>query len=794
MTAPRLFDSEPRKRRESPAATGPGSGLFADIVFDRPLDHAYTYAVPVDLLDAIGVGKRVEAPFGKGGKATPGFCVRISEQPPTGGFETKHLLRVLDDEALVDDHLMKLTRWMADYYLCGWGQVLHAVVPAGARDNAGTRLAAFVEPVPKELLPNPLPSVTPQQKQVLEKLKKEGRALEVLQLSRLARCTPGVVASLVKKGLLRKFHERIETTNPSGSPSGLTEELVGGEAAGPSIELNADQLRVWDQIRRTLDAGGFKAFLLHGVTGSGKTEIYLRAIEEVVKQGKEIIVLVPEIALTPQTLARFRGRSGNIAVMHSHLSDAERGGYWRRIAAGHVNVVVGARSAVFAPTRKLGLIIIDEEHETTFKQESTPRYHARDVAVMRARLEGIPIVMGSATPSLESWANAARGNYTLLSMPNRVEDRPLPRVQIIDLRHEPRGSGKHGAISPTLEAAMRSTLKAKGQIILLLNRRGFSTHVHCQACGHVAQCANCDLALTFHRTKSALLCHYCGFETAPFQKCPSCSQPTMRYQGLGTEKLHAEIEEKFPGHVCQRMDSDTMVKPGSHQRVLQAFRDGLIHILVGTQMIAKGLDFPNVTLVGVVNADVGLHLPDFRSAERTFQLLAQVAGRAGRGDKGGQVLIQTFTPDHPCITLAAKHDFVSFAAQELAHRKHHQYPPYHRLARLIVRSENEDAAAQFTETLAGAFRDAVKRVGTNRPAVGSDQAASRLTDVASPIVRILGPAECPVFRLNNFYRFHFQVQSADSGVLHDVLRTVLTVAKPPANVEFQVDVDPFNML
>jgi primosomal protein N' (replication factor Y) len=346
---------------------------------------------------------------------------------------------------------------------------------------------------------------------------------------------------------------------------------------------------------------------------------------------------------------------------------------------------------------------------------------------------------------------------------------------------------------------MRTALKSKGQIILLLNRRGFSTHVHCPACGHVAQCANCDLALTFHRTKAALVCHYCGWETAPFLKCPACQQSAIRYQGLGTEKLQAEIEEKFPGHVCQRMDSDTMTRPGSHQRVLDAFRDGLIHILMGTQMIAKGLDFPNVTLVGVVNADVGLHLPDFRSAERTFQLLAQVAGRAGRGERGGQVLVQTFTPDHPCITLAANHDYGQFAGLELTHRKQHRYPPYERLARLIVRSEKEDAAAAFADQLAGAFKEAIRRAtapgagdvsplsavgsGDSRPPLGQNQP-----------VRLLGPAECPVFRLNNFYRFHFQVQSENSALLHDVLRTVLAVAKPPSGVEFQVDVDPYNML
>jgi primosomal protein N' (replication factor Y) len=547
--------------------------------------------------------------------------------------------------------------------------------------------------------------------------------------------------------------------------------------------LNPEQEHVWGRVREAVLAGGFKPFLLHGITGSGKTEIYLKAIEEIVKQGKEAIVLVPEISLTPQTISRFEGRCGTVAVMHSHLTNAERGGYWRRIATGHVQVVVGARSAVFAPTRKLGLIVIDEEHEHTFKQESTPRYHARDVAVMRARLEGIPILMGSATPSLESWFNAAKGNYTLLSLPNRVEDRPLPQVKIVDLRHEPKPTGKLGAIGPTLENAMRKTLREKGQIILLLNRRGFSTHVHCQACGHVAQCANCDLALTFHRTRSSLMCHYCGFETVPFHKCPACGQNAMRYQGLGTEKVHAEIEDKFPGFVCQRMDSDTMTKPGSHKRVLDAFRDGNVHILVGTQMIAKGLDFPNVTLVGVVNADTGLHLPDFRSAERTFQLLAQVAGRAGRGAKGGEVLIQTYTPDHPCITLAAKHDFVTFAGQELAHRKEHRYPPFERMARLIVRSEKEEAASAFADTLAAAFAEAVKRASPGSAA-----------GPPAPPVRVLGPAECPVFRLDNLYRFHCQVQSADSAILHEVLRNVLAVAKPPSNVEFQVDVDPYNML
>jgi primosomal protein N' (replication factor Y) len=471
--------------------------------------------------------------------------------------------------------------------------------------------------------------------------------------------------------------------------------------------------------------------LLHGVTGSGKTEIYLRAIEEVVRQGKEAIVLVPEISLTPQTIARFRGRCGELAVLHSHLGDAERGGHWRRIAEGQVQVVVGARSAVFAPTRKLGLIVIDEEHEGTFKQENTPRYHARDVAVMRARLENVPILLGSATPSLESWHNAQRGQYTLLKLPNRVYDRPLPKVALIDLRHESPGPGRFHALSMPLERAMRDAVRAGGQVILLLNRRGFSTHVHCPACGYVESCRHCDLALTFHRQRDVMLCHYCGYEQDPPQLCPQCGKQQIRYQGQGTEKLEEEIAAKFHGYVVRRMDSDTMRRPGSHARVLSAFRQGLIHILLGTQMIAKGLDFPNVTLVGVVNADMGLHIPDFRSAERTFQLLAQVSGRAGRGPQGGRVLVQTFNPEQPCIALAAKHDYEGFASQEMAHRQAHSYPPYQRMARLIIRGRDQAAAGDFAEAqklLPLSFPSAITKSRHAAPAAATCSAGRETTD------------------------------------------------------------------
>lgn len=743
--------------------------LYADIVFDRPLDQAFSYAVPENLRESLAIGKRVLAPFGRGDKQTIGFCVGLTTIEPE--YSTKSLLRVLDEQPLLDDHLMRLTRWMADYYLCGWGQVLNAVVPAGAKDKAGTRTVAFIELLETEKDEDEL-KLTAKQKNVLYHLREQSTAVELRRLTRLAQCSSGVVDAVINKGLARKIRRRVDST---------CEQVDDELTPDPTVfDLSEDQARVWQLVEPALQQSEHKAFLLHGVTGSGKTEIYLRAIEEVVKQGKEAIVLVPEISLTPQTIQRFKGRCDNVAVMHSHLGDAERGGHWRRISQGKVQVVVGARSAVFAPTRKLGVIIIDEEHENTFKQESTPRYHARDVAVMRARLENIPIIMGSATPSLESWHNAHRGQYSLLSLPKRVLDRPLPQVSTIDMRREVPGRIPRQALSEPLLCSMQETLKDGGQVMLLLNRRGFSTHIHCPGCGHVEQCQSCDLALTYHRQRDILLCHYCGYLQEPTKRCPACSQTQIRYQGLGTEKLQSEIESKFPEYVVRRMDSDTMRKPGSHQRVLNAFREGLIHILLGTQMIAKGLDFPNVTLVGVINADVGLHLPDFRASERTFQLLSQVAGRTGRGERGGRVLIQTYTPDHPAVVLSGTHDYPNFVSAEMAHRQAHNYPPFQRMIRIIIRSKDQDTGAEFAEQMAAAFHESLNRLKE----AGHLQAEARL----------LGPAEAPVFRLKDYYRYHFQMQSASSGLLHQISREVLGSLRVPSAVEYTVDVDPFSMM
>jgi primosomal protein N' (replication factor Y) len=752
---------------------------FVEVVFDRPLDHAYTYAVPVELQDQIAVGKRVLAPFGKGDRGTVGFCVGVTETKPER--KVKAIAQVLDDEALLTEPLLKLTRWMADYYLCGWGQVLNAVVPAGVRRQAGTRAVPLLELIPDAFMPNPLPHLSPKQKRVLDFLREHPTPIELRLVMQQTGCGAVPIEALVDKGLARRKAGRVETAVSVSQPTSVTNSLGESHAlterAGYS--LTPDQTTVWAILEPFLIKGGFRPFLLHGITGSGKTELYLRAIEEVVRQGKVALILVPEISLTPQTIQSFQGRCGEVAVLHSHLHSAERGSHWRRIAKGQVQVIVGARSAIFAPTRNLGVIVIDEEHESSFKQEATPRYHARDVAVMRARLENIPILLGSATPSLESWHNVQKGQYTLLTLPKRVLDRPLPLVKLIDLRHDRHADKKPHGLSPSLERAMKRALELGGQVMLLLNRRGYSTYLHCPACGHVEHCRFCDLSMTYHRERHVTMCHYCGFEKKPPEKCPVCGAGQVLYQGMGTEKLQAEIEAKFAGKIVKRMDSDTMKRPGSHQKVLDAFRRGEIHILLGTQMIAKGLDFPNVTLVGVVNADVGLHHADFRASERTFQLLAQVAGRTGRGEQGGYVYIQTLQPDHPSIALAANHDFLTFAHEEMRVRSMHNYPPFQRMARLIVRCREEKTGNEYADRLAAAFRVVLeKRKQANEP-----------TDL-----RLLGPAEAPVFRLKGYFRFHFQLQSASSAVLHQVLRAVLPAVRVPQRVELTVDIDPQDML
>jgi primosomal protein N' (replication factor Y) len=583
-------------------------------------------------------------------------------------------------------------------------------------------------------------------------------------LARVAKVTQAPIAALRHKGLIVARTERLQQRRAE-------------EAAVPRGQrwvLNDDQQAALQAILEPLRGRQHQTILIHGVTGSGKTEVYIQAIEEVVRFGRQAIVLVPEISLTPQTLERFRARFERVAVLHSHLSDAERHWQWQQIADGQVQVVVGARSAIFAPVPHLGLVILDEEHESTFKQEIAPRYHARDVALTRCQMEQVPLVLGSATPSLESWQRAASGQYRLVAMPRRVLGRPMPAVGTIDLRNDEHSRNSRGSISRHLHTAMHRALAEGGQVILLLNRRGFSTHIQCPACGTVVKCPHCDIALTHHRTQEIALCHYCDYQLPAPTKCAKCGFQGINYRGLGTQRLEAEVRARFPGVSVLRMDTDTMQGPGSHQKALAAFRSGEVQILLGTQMIAKGLDFPNVTLVGVINADTALHLPDFRAAERTFHLVTQVAGRTGRGEKGGRVLVQTFSPDEPAIVAASHHDYAAFAAGELPLREMLSYPPFAEMARLVVRGPVEQVANEFAGYLAQRLT----------AALAQQEARARL----------LGPAPAPVSKLRGLYRFQIQIQGPDGDQLRAAVRLATADLKPPEHVQWIVDIDPLDML
>jgi primosomal protein N' (replication factor Y) len=742
-------------------------GPFAGVVLNRPVDQVFTYRVPARWRDHVRPGSRVRVPLGKGNTPAVGYCVRIDESTDEAiePGRLKDVLDVLDDPPLIDAAMLELTRWMASYYACSWGQALDAVVPAGVKKAAGTHIRTCLI-VPEETrAARATLKISTKQGEILDLLLRSKELLTVSDVCRLAKVGTGPVAALRQKGLVHTVKQRVErgaAPEPEAEP----------RPPRPPLTLTDEQREVLDRMTPGLAGERFAAYLLHGVTGSGKTEVYLSAIEQVVARGREAIVLVPEISLTPQTIRRFKRRFPKVAVLHSHLSDAERHRHWRSIAAGEVQVVVGARSAVFAPARRLGLIVIDEEHESTFKQETTPRYHARDVAVKRAQLEGVPVLLGSATPALETWHNAEVGRYTRLSLSRRVAGRPMPTVELIDLRHEKPLPGQPlGGLSGPLRLAMKEALEDGGQVILLLNRRGFHTFILCPKCGDVVKCHACDVALTHHKGRRRALCHTCDAERDPPSSCPSCQASILHYGGIGTERLEREVKEAFPEYEARRMDSDTMRSPGSHERVLAAFKEGKVRILLGTQMIAKGLDFPDVTLVGVVSADTALHLPDFRAAERTFQLVAQVAGRTGRGDRPGRVLVQTFCPDAAAILRAAHHDYLGFVADELPRRRDHGVPPFGRLVRLIARGPAESVVLNFLKDL-----------------------TASLEEQAPAGVRLLGPAPAPVAKIKHLYRFHLQIRAAAPKPLQNLLHAVLPTVALPHGVELAVDVDPISML
>lgn len=741
--------------------------LLAEVVFNRPLTTVFHYLVPNDLRDIIGPGQRVEVPFGRGNKPTTAFCVGLTMERPEGRT-LKPLTSVLDREPLVDGRMLELTRWIADRYLCGWGQVLESIVPAGVKSKAGTREVTFFAISPELQSQLADGTSTPsglklpaKQRAVIESLLAASGPMRVDELSAAANCGVAPIHGLRDKGLIVAFRER-QLTAPTMKAPEVHREIV----------LNPDQRRAVESIVGVVRSSQHRTLLLHGVTGSGKTEVYIKVIEEVVSYGRQAIVLVPEISLTPQTIRRFHSRFPSVAVLHSHLTDAERHGHWQQIASGDVQVVVGARSAIFAPTPQLGLIVIDEEHETSFKQDSTPRYHAIEVARRRAELEKIPLVLGSATPTLESFLRVLRKQDLLIAMPKRVERLPLPPVVIVDTRNDP-AIAKGSAIGRAMFTGMQAALKAGGQVILFLNVRGFSPVFWCRGCGEGVKCPHCDVTLTWHKARGVALCHSCDFSTAPPSACPKCGKPGLLSLGMGTERLESEVVTRFPEYKCLRMDSDTMKQRGSHDLALEAFRHGDVQILLGTQMIAKGLDFPNVTLVGVIDADTLLHQPDLRSAERTFQLIAQVAGRTGRSAKGGRVLVQTASPDQPAIQKAAAHDYLGFATDELRHRQSLKVPPFSHLARVILRGPDEKELADYAAKTGEMLRAAAKDRGLD--------------------VRILGPAPCLVTRLKANYRYHLQLTAVELTALQQLWLLVGPEMPHHADIEFVMDVDPLNL-
>jgi primosomal protein N' (replication factor Y) (superfamily II helicase) len=574
--------------------------------------------------------------------------------------------------------------------------------------------------------------------------------------------------------------ERSAGVPPAGS-------IVSGAATGvsppvptdPKIQIfNNPSTRPSPNPMAPVQTGS--TFLLHGVTGSGKTEIYLQAIAHALEQGKGAIVLVPEISLTPQTVERFKARfsAGKlqtlVAVLHSHLSAGERHDEWHKIRQGRARIVIGARSAIFAPVDPLGLIIVDEEHEQTYKQEETPRYHARDVAIMRGQMENAIVLLGSATPSMESYHNAKKGKYTLLELPTRVDDQKMPRVRVVDMRQAAAKEKGNLIFSPQLKEAIQQRIERQEQTILFLNRRGWATSLQCPLCGYVAPCPNCSVSLTYHRIEQKLVCHICGnIEKVPM-KCPNekCRNPAIRFAGTGTQRVEETLAKLFPHARVRRMDSDTMKRKDDYRKTLGEFRAGKIDILVGTQMIAKGLHFPNVTLVGIIHADSALHQPDFRAGERTFQLLTQVSGRAGRGDVEGEVFVQAFAPFHPAIQYARRHDYTGFYEQEIEFREQLKYPPLTRVALLTLKGRNEDKVKFSAEHLK---RELQKGLAEFKDLV------------------LMGPAPAPLLKAETFYRHQIMLRARAMSKLSQTLANIVPTVTLPEDVTLSLDIDPVNL-
>jgi primosomal protein N' (replication factor Y) len=744
---------------------------FVEVALPLPLFQTFTYAVEEGLANPVAIGSRVVVPLRNGKEI--GVVVGLIDVSPLKR-KPKAVLESPDAEPAIGASLLELCKWMADYYIVPLGVTLRTVLPAaltGAEDphpaRKTQRVVRLGVDIPSLLQRDKVFARARQQRTVFELVESLGGRTTVEQLTSQAEFSPSVLKSLEKRGYVIIENEEIER-DPFSTRGGISATRL---EPTPAQHTAVDAMAAADK---------GEVFLLHGITGSGKTLVYIELLRKIVdERGQTAIVLVPEIALTPQTVDRFRAAFGDrIAVLHSALSEGERYDAWLALKRGEKRIVVGARSAVFAPLENLGAIIVDEEHESSYKQGETPRYHAREVAIVRAKNEGAVTVLGSATPSLESWANAASGKFKLLTLPERVGGGKLPDVQVIDLRKlaTPYNSMAQGGIDygavirEPLHDAIVETMRRGEQSILLLNRRGYSSFVQCIDCGSVATCPHCSITLTHHRNPERLICHYCLHKEDPRPDCPRCGGRNLRQRGLGTQQVERLLSERFPSARIARMDFDTTSGKWAHTRILDRVGAGEVDILLGTQMIAKGLDFPNVTLVGVVDADVGINFPDFRASERCFQLLSQVSGRAGRGAKGGRVLIQTRLPAHHAVRYAVSHDYISFVRDEMEGRVDPPYPPNVRLANIVFSGLVEDSTAKLAIHAGEWLRELI---------------ATR----AGEEVIVVGPAPCPIERIKSRWRWHVLLKTAHPGELTRVGRYFMERFEVPSTAQLRVTLD-----
>ncbi|MGD0774426.1 MAG: primosomal protein N' [Candidatus Solibacter sp.] len=805
-----------------------GTYLYCDVSLPVPLDQPFTYSLPDTLRHRVRVGSRLIVPFGT--RKLTGVILRCHDNPP--GVATRDALRLIDSEPVLSAELMALGRWIAGYYCSPLGDVLRGMLPLSSEIRRGKvwTLTDSGRDAARQLLLDSSPDDPVLQ--ILRMLEK--RPLSASYLAKAMPLADKTIRALERKRFIVAEQVQVER-DPLRAPSErLRVELTsGGNAPEPKLnkperemraflelhpgshnlkeledmvkhasaaarslarkglvslkpetvamkaairarhDLNPAQQAAFQQIHACIQAKRFQTFLLHGVTGSGKTEVYLTAIETALAEGRSALLMVPEIALTPQMAGQFFSRFGDrVAILHSAFTDVERTEQWRRIRSGAASVVVGTRSGVFAPVQNLGLIVVDEEHDGSYKQEENPRYNGRDVAIVRAQGVGACVVLGSATPSLESRYNAEKGKYTLLELPGRIEARPMPVVELIDMRQEFLETRKQDTFSRKLIEALGQRVESGEQTIVLLNRRGFSSFVACRACGERVQCINCSLTLTYHKRDRRLLCHYCGYAEKVPSQCPKCSSEHIYFLGIGSERVEEELHRAFPAARIARLDRDTVTGKRQYEVILQDFREGNYDMLVGTQMIAKGHDIPNVTLVGVVAADMGLGIPDFRAAERTFQLLTQVAGRAGRGNLPGIVLVQTINPDHYAVRLAAAQDDQGFYEKELHFRSMMHYPPFSAMANVLVRSEKKEMAMRMSTELGFLLNPPPEKL------------------------RVMGPAEAPVPRLKNEYRYQFLIKAASRKALNELLRKVRNFALENkwGATALVIDVDPLTLM